>query len=310
MLFNSLEFLVFLPVVFAAYWFVLGGRTRAQNSLLVVASYVFYGWWDWRFLALIAGSSIVDYFAGLRLAATPEPKRRRWLLAVSLAANLGSLCFFKYYDFFATSLREALGSVGWTIDPLTLNVLLPVGISFYTFQTLSYTLDIYRGQLQPTRDPIAFFAFVSFFPQLVAGPIERASSLLPQFQRDRSFSRVNASDGLRQALWGMFKKVVVADSCAAGVSLAFDDIDGASSGRLALGLIYFSFQIYGDFSGYSVIAIGTAVRRAPEAMRPASPQLIPQAVIVDRTESSTRSERVLWDAAIGTKPSSGTRSYP
>ncbi len=258
MLFNSFEFLVFLPVVFAAYWFVLGGRTRAQNALLLVASYVFYGWWDWRFLALIAGSSAVDYVVGIRLAATTTLPRRRQLLAASLVANLGSLACFKYYDFFAMSLQEALAAVGWTIDPLTLNVLLPVGISFYTFQTLSYTLDIYRGRLQPTRDPVVFFAFVSFFPQLVAGPIERASSLLPQFQRSRAFDRSLASDGLRQALWGMFKKVVVADSCAAGVSLAFDDIEGASSGRLALGLVYFSFQIYGDFSGYSDIAIGTA----------------------------------------------------
>lgn len=258
MLFNSFEFLVFLVATFAAYWFVLRGRTRAQNVFLLGASYVFYGWWDWRFLGLIIASSAVDFVVGRRLGRTTGARARRALLGVSLAVNLGCLGFFKYFDFFAETLRDAAASVGWTLDAPTLEILLPVGISFYTFQTLSYTIDIYRRRLEPVSDAVSFFAFVSFFPQLVAGPIERAAALLPQFQQRRRFELDAARDGLRQMLWGMFKKVVLADSCAVGANAAFDGTADGSSVRLALGLVFFAFQIYGDFSGYSDIAIGTA----------------------------------------------------
>ncbi len=258
MLFNSLVFAVFLPLVFSVYWFALSRHLRLQNLFLLVASYVFYGWWDWRFLSLIFLSSAVDYAVGVRLAGATRLMSRRLLLATSLTVNLGALGFFKYFDFFADSFTDLIGAVGFQAHPFTLNVILPVGISFYTFQTLSYTIDVYRGKIEPTRDPISFFAFVSFFPQLVAGPIERASNLLPQFQRVRRFDADAASDGTRQILWGLFKKIVVADTCAGYVNDIFANYQSLEPGALLLGAVYFAFQIYGDFSGYSDIAIGTA----------------------------------------------------
>ncbi len=258
MLFNSIEFGFFLALVFCTYWLVLRGKTRSQNAFLLVMSYVFYGWWDWRFLSLIAFSSVVDFFVGLRMHRTEKPAARRLLLGVSLTVNLGLLFVFKYYNFFVDSFIGLFADFGIQLQPRTLHVILPVGISFYTFQTLSYTIDIYRRKIEPTRDWVTFFAFVSFFPQLVAGPIERASNLLPQFLKPRCFSYELAVDGGRQILWGLFKKVVVADNCALYVNEIFANYGQLSGGELLLGTVFFAFQIYGDFSGYSDIALGCA----------------------------------------------------
>jgi D-alanyl-lipoteichoic acid acyltransferase DltB (MBOAT superfamily) len=258
MLFNSIDFAIFLPIVFVIYWFVLQGRLRLQNLLIVVASYVFYGWWDPRFLALIVFSTVVDYFIGLSMAQSQRAGLRKLLLWVSLGVNLGLLGFFKYYNFFLENFQAAFSFLGYEMSASSLQVVLPVGISFYTFQTLSYSIDIYRGKLEPRRDFIAFSAFVSFFPQLVAGPIERASNLLPQFQYPRSFNYSLAVDGLRQILWGLFKKVVIADNCAIIANYMFAHSAEMEGSGLLLGAIFFAFQIYGDFSGYSDIAIGVA----------------------------------------------------
>ncbi|MCL4145951.1 UNVERIFIED_CONTAM: hypothetical protein GTU68_006102 [Idotea baltica] len=258
MLFNSLDFAVFLPIVFILYWFVFQRNLRAQNLLLLIISYVFYGWWDWRFLFLIFFSSCVDYMVGLGLEGSKSDRNRKILVGVSLAVNLGILGFFKYYNFFLDSFVDAFAGLGMTMHASTLNIILPVGISFYTFQTLSYSLDIYKRKLTPVRDVISFFAFVSFFPQLVAGPIERARNLLPQFEIERKFDIENASDGLRQILWGLFKKVVIADNLAQHVNFIFTNYESLGASTLVMGAIFFAFQIYGDFSGYSDIAIGTA----------------------------------------------------
>ena len=260
MIFNSLEFAIFLPLVFLLYWLVLGHSRKAQNWFLVIASYVFYGWWDWRFLILIFASSLVDFVVGLSLGKVTDNKvtARKVLLGVSLVANLGLLGVFKYYNFFIESLSEAVTLFGQQLDIATLSWVLPVGISFYTFQTLSYSIDVYRKKIQPVHDPVAFFAYVSFFPQLVAGPIERASHLVPQFMKPRVFSEAHATDGLRQILWGLFKKMVIADNCAVLVNQIFDSPESYPGSILALGAVLFAFQIYGDFSGYSDIAIGTA----------------------------------------------------
>ena len=253
MIFNSIEFAVFLPIVFALYW-LLRGRLRWQNALVLVASYVFYGWWDWRFLLLIAFTSGCSYLSGLAMNADgATAARRKTALWGNIVVNLGILGLFKYYDFFAAELATLLGVAG---DKFMLHLVLPVGISFYTFQALSYTIDIYKGKLQPTRDAVAFFAYIAFFPQLVAGPIERATNLLPQFQRRREFDYNQAVDGARQILWGLFKKMVVADNCAAFVDEVWAFPHDPAEQLIAA--VLFSFQIYGDFSGYSDIAIGTA----------------------------------------------------
>lgn len=255
MLFHSLPYLVFLVVVFVLYWNVLGGRHRAQNLLILAASYFFYGYWDYRFLGLIVFSSLVDFGVGRKVK---DAKHKGWWLSCSLWVNLGLLAAFKYFDFFIDSFNTFAQSFGFQPDLPLLRWILPVGISFYTFQTLSYTIDIYRGKLEPTNNLIAFMAYVSFFPQLVAGPIERASSLLPQFLRPQTFHFDEAVDGLRQMLWGLFKKVVIADQCANLVNQAFASPDSAPTWLLVLGAIFFALQIYGDFSGYSDIAIGTS----------------------------------------------------
>lgn len=258
MLFNSIEFAIFMPVVFGLYWFVTQRNLKIQNALLLVASYVFYGWWDWRFLSLIVFSSFVDYFVGVRLGKTEDKVKRKALLLVSILVNLGFLGFFKYFNFFAESFADAFTLLGQPIQPSRLNIILPVGISFYTFQTLSYSIDVYKRKLQPTSDIVAFFAFVSFFPQLVAGPIERASNLLPQFYKKRQFNYSQAVDGMRQILWGLFKKVVIADNCAEQANLIFNYHTDYHGATLILGALLFTFQIYGDFSGYSDIAIGSS----------------------------------------------------
>ena len=258
MLFNSIEFTFFLPIVFGLYWIINKRSLSLQNTLLVGASYFFYGWWDWRFLLLIVFSSLVDYLIGRQLPKLESQKQRKLLLIMSLAVNLGLLGFFKYFNFFAESFAEAFTLLGEPMDVSRLEIILPVGISFYTFQTLSYTIDVYRKKLEPTKDALSFFAFVSFFPQLVAGPIERATNLLPQFLKKREFNYANAIDGCKQILWGLFKKMVIADNCAQYVNVIFNDPSAHSGSTLLLGAVLFSFQIYGDFSGYSDIAIGVS----------------------------------------------------
>lgn len=258
MLFNSLDFAIFLPIVFLLYWFVTNKNLKAQNLLVVISSYVFYGWWDWRFLALILFSTLVDFWVGLGLLNQEINWKRKLLLWTSLAVNLGFLGFFKYYNFFLDSFVDAFSLLGYKFRADSLNVVLPVGISFYTFQTMSYSIDVYHRKLKPTQDFIAFTAFVSFFPQLVAGPIERATHLLPQFYKPRQFDYLKAADGMRQILWGLFKKIVVADNCAEYANQIFNHSSDYSGSTLALGALFFAFQIYGDFSGYSDIAIGTS----------------------------------------------------
>lgn len=258
MLFNSIDFAIFLPIVFLLYWFVTNNNLRLQNTLIVIASYVFYGWWDWRFLSLIIFSTIVDFSIGILLSREDNKLKRKFLLWTSIGVNIGFLGFFKYYNFFLDNFISAFSFFGMEINANSLHIILPVGISFYTFQTLSYTIDVYRKKLEPTKDLIAFSAFVSFFPQLVAGPIERATNFLPQFYTKRTFDSSKAVDGLRQILWGLFKKIVIADNCAEYANLIFNHSANYSGSTLVLGALFFAFQIYGDFSGYSDIAIGTS----------------------------------------------------
>ncbi len=267
MLFNSIDFAIFLPIVFILYWFAANRNLKLQNLLIVIASYVFYGWWDWRFLSLIVFSTLVDYAVGLKLKTAENKTHRKALLWTSISINLGLLGFFKYFNFFVDNFTAAFSLFGTEIKTNSLDIILPVGISFYTFQTLSYTIDVYRRKLEPTKDIIAFAAFVSFFPQLVAGPIERATNLLPQFYKKRPFNYAKAADGMRQILWGLFKKIVIADNCAHYANLIFNNSADYAGSTLVLGALFFTFQIYGDFSGYSDIAIGTARLFGFELMR-------------------------------------------
>lgn len=257
MLFNSPEYLLFFPLALLSYW-LLASSIKSQNLWLVVLSYFFYGWWDYRFLSLIIISSLADFLIGRGLGKADNDRRKKQLLVTSLLLNLGMLFFFKYFNFFIDSLDQSMQAFGVQLDLPTLQIILPIGISFYTFQTLSYTIDVYRGRMEPSRDIVAFFAYVSFFPQLVAGPIERATNLLPQFQKARVINPGIISDASRQILWGFFKKIVIADNCAVIVNMVFEDPTAYNGPTLFLGAILFAFQIYGDFSGYSDIAIGTA----------------------------------------------------
>lgn len=258
MLLNSIDFAVFLPIVFLLYWLLANKNLRLQNALIVLASYVFYGWWDWRFLSLILFSTLVDFTIGRKLKNEENKTKRKILLWTSIFVNLGFLGFFKYANFFLDNFKSAFSFFGSAITTNSLSIILPVGISFYTFQTLSYTIDVYKRKLAPTNDFIVFSAFVSFFPQLVAGPIERATNLLPQFYKKRTFEGSKAVDGMRQILWGLFKKMVIADSCAELANHIFNNSAEMNGSSLVLGAIFFTFQIYGDFSGYSDIAIGTS----------------------------------------------------
>ncbi len=259
MLFNSIEFLLFLPTVFILYWFIFNKNHKTQNCLVLLSSYIFYGWWDYRFLFLILLSTIVDYIIGLNIPKQDSEKNHKLLLLCSVLFNISVLGFFKYYNFFVDSWVDLFSSIGYEIKSVwTLNIILPVGISFYTFQTMSYTIDIYKKKLEPTKDFISFACFVSFFPQLVAGPIERATNLLPQILKKRKFKYEEGIQGLRLVLWGMFKKVVIADSLAPMVDNIFGNYQDLGGGTLMLGAIFFAFQIYCDFSGYSDIAIGTS----------------------------------------------------
>ena len=262
MLFNSFEFALFLPIVFLLYWFIFDYAMRKckrqllwQNLFVIIASYIFYGWWDWRFLILIAITTFLSFLSGIGIEKASTQCGKKAVMIANIVVNLGILGVYKYYDFFATQFAQLFGIES---DFLLLHLILPVGISFYTFQALSYSIDVYRKQIEPTHDIVAFTAFLSFFPQLVAGPIERATNLLPQFQKKRTFDYATAVDGMRQILWGLFKKIVVADNCATYVDIVFADISNQSGSTLVLAAILFTFQIYGDFSGYSDIAIGTA----------------------------------------------------
>ena len=266
MLFNSIDFAVFLPIVFVLYW-LLNGSLRLQNAFLILSGSVFYGWWDWRFLGLLYFTAGTDYLVALGLERTADERRRRLLLGVSLTANLGLLGFFKYYDFFITAFHDGFTLLGLPFGLRTLGLVLPVGISFYTFQSLSYTIDVYRRQLKATDDPVTFFAFVSFFPQMLAGPIERARHMIPQFEAPRSFNIAWARDGVRQMLWGLFKKIVVADNCAQVVNQLYASPADHAGSTMALATVLFAFQIYCDFSGYSDIAIGGARLFGLELMR-------------------------------------------
>ncbi len=258
MLFNTAPFFIFLPVVFILYWAVAGYSCRWQNALLIAAGFFFYGWWDPRFLFLLAFSTGLDFCLALLIANTEDCRKRRALFIGSIVTNLGLLGIFKYYNFFNESAAIMLAKSGWAVHPTFLNIALPIGISFYTFHSLSYVIDVYHRRIPPTRSAPAFFAFVSFFPLLVAGPIIRASALLPAFEAPRIFDREKAADGLRQMLWGLFKKVAIADVCANLSGPAFAQPQNYTSGSLAIAAVLFAFQIYGDFSGYSDIAIGCA----------------------------------------------------
>lgn len=258
MLFNSKEFLIFLAIVFVLYWIISNKNLKIQNSLILVSSYVFYGWWDYRFLSLIILSTFVDYFIGLKIF-NQKIKSQKFYLWISVIFNLSILGFFKYFNFFIESFFDLLYGFGYEIkSKWSLNIILPLGISFYTFQTMSYVIDVYKKKLEPTKDFISFACYVTFFPQLVAGPIERATNLLPQILSKRKFSIEQFYQGLRLILFGLFKKVVIADSLAPLVDLIFADYQNYGGGTLFLGAIYFAFQIYCDFSGYSDIAIGTS----------------------------------------------------
>jgi len=257
MLFNSIEYAIFLPIVFILYWFVFKKNIRLQNIFLIIVSFIFYAWWDWRFLSLLFILIIVSYFVGLALIHQDSLNKRKTLILFGILVNVGVLGFFKYYNFFVDSFNSAFTLLGTSINLTSLNIILPLGISFYTFKIIGYTIDVYNKKIETEKDFIAYAAFISFFPQLLAGPIERASNLLSQFHKSRIFEYDKAKDGLRQILWGLFKKIVIADNAAVQVNFIFDNYESLNGSTLLLGAIYFAFQIYGDFSGYSDIAIGT-----------------------------------------------------
>ena len=258
MLFNSVSFALFLPIVFVPYWFATRGDRKFQNILLLVSSYYFYACWDYRFLFLLIFSTLLDYVTGIKIYQAEDSLKRKFWLWLSICINLGFLGVFKYYNFFASSLAEGLSALGFKSNFETINVILPVGISFYTFHGLSYVIDIYKKRIAPERNFIDYSVFVSFFPLLVAGPIERATHLLPQLLKKRTFDYTKAVDGLRQIIWGLFKKVVIADHCAEYANTIFNNSASYSGSTLVIGALFFTFQIYADFSGYSDIAIGTA----------------------------------------------------
>jgi alginate O-acetyltransferase complex protein AlgI len=258
MLFTSINFAIFLPIVFILYWFVTNKNLKFQNLLLLISSYFFYAYWDWRFLFLLIFSTLLDYFTGIKMSEAKNQNSKNFWFWLSISINLGFLGVFKYYNFFAASFAEAISHFGLQVNPWTLNVILPVGISFYTFHGLSYVIDIYKDRIKAEKNFIDYSVFVSFFPLLIAGPIERATHLLPQILKKRKFDYAKAVDGLRQILWGLFKKVVIADQCAVYANLIFSNSAHYSGSTLLLGAIFFTFQIYCDFSGYSDIALGTA----------------------------------------------------
>jgi alginate O-acetyltransferase complex protein AlgI len=258
MVFNSISFAIFLPIVFLLYWFVSNKNRKIQNLLLLTSSYFFYACWDWRFLFLLIFSTALDFFTGSKMETAKTVASKKFWFWLSISINISFLGVFKYYNFFAESFADIMGNFGLQVNPFTLKVILPVGISFYTFHGLSYVIDIFKNRIKAEHDFIDYAVFVSFFPLLVAGPIERATHLLPQIKKERNFDYQKAVNGLKQILWGLFKKIVIADQCAQYTNAIFDDYSNHSGSTLLLGAIFFSFQIYGDFSGYSDIALGTA----------------------------------------------------
>lgn len=258
MLFNSLEYLIFLPVIFFIYWVVNKKSLQLQNILLLVSSYFFYACWDWRFLFLLMFSTVLDYFTGIKMHEAENRIHKKFWFWLSIVINLSFLGIFKYYNFFADSFAEVLSNFGFQANFWTLKIILPVGISFYTFHGLSYVIDIYKDRIEPEKNIVTYSLFVSYFPLLVAGPIERATHLLPQIKKRRIFKYEKAIDGIQQIIWGLFKKIVIADSCAIYANEIFDNYENVNSLTLIIGAIYFTFQIYGDFSGYSDIALGTS----------------------------------------------------
>jgi alginate O-acetyltransferase complex protein AlgI len=258
MFFNSLHFAIFLPIVFLFYWFVGNKSKINQNYILILASYYFYSCWDWRFLFLLVFSTLLDYLSAIKIEESTTPKSRKFWLWLCISINLGFLGIFKYYNFFADSFAELFQSFGFNTSPILLNVILPVGISFYTFHGLSYIIDIYYGRIRSEKNFVDYSLFVSYFPLLVAGPIERATHLLPQLKKRRKFNFEKAKEGVYQIIWGLVKKVVIADTCAIYANNIFDHSNSMNSLSLMLGAVYFAFQIYGDFSGYSDIALGTS----------------------------------------------------
>ena len=256
MSFVSIEFSLFMPIIFLLYWSLNNKNAKIQNLFLLAASYFFYAWWNWRFLSLILVCSITNYYAGLLMLKYKQQKVRKIILFTCCLVCLGVLGVFKYYNLFITSFVNVICLFGINMQVKTLNLILPLGISFYTFHTLTYTIEVYRRKFEPTKDVVSFFLFVSIFPLAMAGPIERATNLLPQIYNKRTFNYNQAVDGMRQILWGLFKKVVIADNCATYVNRIFDTYQNQSSSALILGLFFFAFQLYCDFSGYSDMAIG------------------------------------------------------
>lgn len=256
MLFNSASFLIFFPLIFVLYWFVTQRNLMLQNLMLMAASYYFYACWDWRFLFLLIFSTLLDYFTGLQMDRYSDQKKKRFWFWLSVIINLGFLGIFKYYNFFAHSFADLLGSFGMKVDVATIEVILPVGISFYTFHGLSYVIDIYKGRIKAERNFVDYSLFVSYFPLLVAGPIERATHLLPQLKVTRKFDTEHAIRGVEQMIWGFFKKVVIADNMALIVNQVYGASGAYDGVSLLIASVAFSFQIYCDFSGYSDIAIG------------------------------------------------------
>jgi alginate O-acetyltransferase complex protein AlgI len=267
MLFNSLPFLLFLPIVFTIYWFANKKSLQLQNFLLLASSYYFYAWWDWRFLFLLMFSTGLDYFTGLKMHEAKNQNSKKFWFWLSIVVNISFLGIFKYYNFFAGSLAGALSGLGFQANFWTLQVILPVGISFYTFHGLSYVIDIYKGRIEPEKNIVTYSLFVSYFPLLIAGPIERATHLLPQIKKQRQFKYSLAIQGIKQIIWGLFKKVVVADNCAFFVKQIFENSQGYSAPELWMGMVFFAFQIYGDFSGYSDIALGASKLFGIELLR-------------------------------------------
>ena len=267
MLFQTIEFAIFFPIVFAIYWSLSNRKLQWQNAFLVIASFFFYGWWDWRFLGLMIFSAGVDFMTALMMDRSKDKYKKRWWLMASLLVNLGILAFFKYYNFFVENFNSAFRFFGKAPGLHTLDIILPVGISFYTLQALSYTIDVYHGKIRPTKDIIAYFGYISFFPQLVAGPIERAGNLLNQFYKPRRFDAITATDGLRRILLGLFMKLAVADNCGRIVDQVFKDPQAFGSLDLIIGIILFPIQVYADFAGYSEMAIGLASLMGFKLMR-------------------------------------------
>jgi len=267
MLFNSLEFLIFLPIIFAIYWLANKRSLQLQNGLLLVGSYCFYAFWDWRFLFLLMFSTGLDYFTGVKMYESENNNNKKFWFWLSIIINLGFLGIFKYYNFFVESFSAALSDLGFRTNFWGLQVILPVGISFYTFHGLSYVIDIYKNRIIPEKNIITYSLFVSYFPLLVAGPIERATHLLPQIKKQRKFNHSLAIQGVKQIIWGLFKKVVIADNCAFFVNQLFKNTDGYSAPELWMGMVFFAFEIYGDFSGYSDIALGTSKLFGIELLR-------------------------------------------